>query len=93
MPENPTRPADCKEIFAALSDYLDRQLPAGDCAQIEAHIANCPPCIEFVESLKKSIELCRQSHTPQELPPLAEDVRAKLLAAYQQTRGRGGKGP
>ena len=37
------------------SAYLDAELPPGDCAEIEKHIAGCPPCVEFVESLRKSV--------------------------------------
>ena len=36
---------DCKEIFARLSEYLDAELPPDACADIEAHIAGCAPCV------------------------------------------------
>ena len=80
---NPTKYAECTELFAALSEYLDGALPAADCASIEAHIAQCPPCVEFVNSLKKSIELCRECGTIIEPLPLSDDVREQLLAAYR----------
>jgi len=75
---------DCKEIFARLSEYLDAELPPDACADIEAHIAGCAPCVEFVDSLKRSIALCRQFE-PGELPaPLADKTRETLRAAYQK---------
>ena len=80
---NPTNYSECKELFAALSEYLDAALPPADCASIEAHIAQCPPCIEFVNSLKKSVQLCRESGTFVEPPPLSNDLRQQLLAAYR----------
>jgi RNA polymerase sigma-70 factor (ECF subfamily) len=77
--------ADCKELFAALSQYLDKELPPGDCAAIEAHIARCAPCVEFVTSLRKTVELCRGAKVSPELPPMPEEIREKLLEAYRQS--------
>jgi anti-sigma factor RsiW len=76
---------DCKDLFAALSQYLDAELPEGDCAAIEAHIADCPPCVEFVNSLKQTVNLCKSPRPAAELPPIPDEVRRKLLEAYRQT--------
>jgi anti-sigma factor (TIGR02949 family) len=82
-----SRYSDCKELFAALSQYLDRELPAEDCRAIQAHIAQCPPCVEFVNSLKKTVELCRQAGAPAEPPPpMPDELRRKLLAAFNSAR-------
>ena len=76
-------PESCKELFALLSDYLNLELPADACQAIEQHLAGCPPCIEFAESLRKTVELCRH-YRPDELPaPAAKDAREQLLRAYQ----------
>ena len=75
--------SNCKDLFAALSSYLDAELPPGDCAEIEKHIAGCEPCVEFVASLKKSVNFCRGAETLDGLPPLSNDTREKLLAAYK----------
>jgi RNA polymerase sigma-70 factor, ECF subfamily len=83
----------CKEVFALLSDYLDLDLPVDVCKEIEDHLAGCPRCIEFVESLRKTIALCR-NYRRTELPaPVGEQARAQLLAAYTRMLGsRGSKG-
>jgi len=74
----------CKEIFALLSDYLNLELPAEACQEIETHLSGCPPCVEFVESLRKTVELCRR-YRPSELPaPLSQSAREELVAAYQK---------
>jgi anti-sigma factor RsiW len=85
MSNSASQYADCRDLFAALSRYLDKDLPPADCAAIEAHIADCAPCVEFVNSLKKTVELCRTSGTPAEPQPMAEEVRKQLLKAYQQS--------
>ncbi|MCS7316492.1 MAG: zf-HC2 domain-containing protein [Bryobacterales bacterium] len=76
--------SECKRIFALLSEYLDAELPADSCDQIEAHLKDCPPCLEFLESLRRTIELCR-GFEPGELPgPLAESVRRELRERYEK---------
>jgi anti-sigma factor RsiW len=82
---NPPEPSErCKEIFAALSQYLDMELPPDSCQDLESHLAGCPPCIDFLESLRKSIQLCREC-TPTELPePLSEVAGRQLQAAYKR---------
>ena len=74
----------CKQIFALLSDYLNLELPPDACQEIENHLAGCAPCIEFAESLRKTVELCR-GYRPAELPePLEKEAREQLLAAYRK---------
>lgn len=72
----------CKEVFALLSDYLNLELPPDACHEIEAHIAGCPPCIEFAESLRKTVDLCRRFRPTQLPEPIGVEARAQLLEAY-----------
>jgi anti-sigma factor RsiW len=74
----------CKEVFALLSDYLNLELPPDACQAIETHLASCPPCIEFAERLRKTVELCRH-YRPSELPePIGTQAREQLFGAYQK---------
>jgi len=73
----------CREIFASLSEYIEFELPPDACREIEQHLAGCPPCIEFTESLRRTVELCRR-YRPAELPgPLALEARSRLESAYR----------
>ncbi len=74
---------ECKDVFARLSEYLDQELPPDLCERIEAHIQGCPPCVEFVESLRKSNDLCRQFLERADPPALPAAMRQQLLDAYQ----------
>lgn len=79
----PQHDENCKKMFALLSEYLDMELPAEACEEMDAHIAGCEPCAAFTESLRKTIELCHE-YQPKELPgPMACDARRKLLEAYE----------
>lgn len=78
------KPSECKDVFALLSQYLDEELPDDVCLEIESHISGCPPCVEFVESLKKSVEITRACADDGKPSPLPETARDELLAAYQK---------
>ena len=74
----------CKEIFAKLSEYLDLDLPAGDCERIEEHLAGCPPCVEFMDSLRKSVELCHGYDSGARPAPLSAEARTELEKVWRQ---------
>jgi anti-sigma factor RsiW len=75
---------NCKEVFELLSQYLDAELAPEMCAEIRAHIEGCPPCVEFVESLRKSVDICREYQTAVVPGPLADSARQELKAAFEK---------
>jgi RNA polymerase sigma-70 factor (ECF subfamily) len=78
------RTEKCQEVFSLLSEYLNLELPPEACQEIETHLAGCPPCIEFADSLRKTVELCR-CYKPTELPePIGKQAREQLLEAYRK---------
>ena len=80
----PESPRNCSEVLELLSDFLNLELPSDACHQIEHHLSGCQPCEEFAESLRKTVDLCRQ-YRPSELPqPISQSAREELLAAYQK---------
>jgi RNA polymerase sigma-70 factor (ECF subfamily) len=81
---------DCKQIFATLSEYLDMELPPEACREMEAHLDGCPPCVEFAESLRKTVALCREYH-PSEMPaPISQEARERLQEAWRRARSVAG---
>ncbi|MFN7925149.1 MAG: zf-HC2 domain-containing protein [Bryobacteraceae bacterium] len=83
-------PESCKEVFARLSEYLDGELPPDLCDRIAQHIEGCGPCVEFVESLRKSVEMCRQIPVAERPAPMKAQVREELLTAYRAACGSRG---
>lgn len=67
--------ARCRRIFSGLSDYLDRELSAADCRAIERHLRGCANCGAFLNTLKKTVALCRRSPAP----ALSKKLRAQIL--------------
>jgi RNA polymerase sigma-70 factor (ECF subfamily) len=79
---------DCARIFATLSQHLDRELPPATCGDLEEHLRDCPECIQFIESLKRSVELCREYGSSRPAEAVAPEKLAELRAAYDRMLAR-----
>ena len=75
---------ECARVFALLSEYLDQELPAATCDELEQHLGGCPQCIEFIHSLKRSIELCRQYGGCRNETQIDPNVMEGLRRAYTE---------
>ena len=65
---------ECRKDFKRLSEYLDGELDETLCQEIEAHFRQCPECRQCVETMKKTIQLCREATTE----PVPEEARSRL---------------
>ena len=72
----------CKEIFASLSEYLDGELDASLCEELEGHLGECPPCVRFLDSLRSTVAHL-QSEPSAEMP---EGLREAVCEAYTRFR-------
>ena len=59
--------AACAALLDQLHDYIDGELEAALCAEIEEHLAGCDDCRVLVDTTQKTITLYRRQ-TPVELP-------------------------
>jgi len=78
----------CGEMLGALSEYIDGELEARLCAEIEAHMRDCRDCQVMVDTLRKTIVLYRargQSEMPQ-------DVKSRLYAVLDLNELQTGQG-
>ena len=46
----------CKELVVVLSEYLDGSLPPDDRRRLEAHLDECPYCVNYVVQMKETID-------------------------------------
>lgn len=78
-----TKP-NCQALLHQLSGYLDGDLEAVLCAEIERHLAACDNCRVVVNTLAKTVMLYRH------LPPadLSGEARARLFKVLKLDRRR-----
>jgi RNA polymerase sigma-70 factor, ECF subfamily len=86
--KKPAPGADCKMIFAALSDYLDAELPPASCDEIREHMAGCAPCIAFLDDLSNAVSGLKATPPAKPDPQVAARMRKKLapLLTHPQPR-------
>lgn len=66
----------CKQLLGNLSEYIDGDLQAELCAEIEEHLKDCDNCQVVINTLRKTVELYKQTGESVELP---EAVRERLF--------------
>jgi anti-sigma factor RsiW len=49
----------CRELVELLADFVSGELAEEHCRQIQEHLGICPPCIQYVESYRLTIEFTR----------------------------------
>jgi anti-sigma factor RsiW len=76
----------CRELVELVTAYLDGALSAEETARVEAHLALCDPCVEYVEQIRATARLAAVATRELELRP----DREALLAAFRNfTRATG----
>ena len=70
----------CKQLLGNLSEYIDRDLQAELCAEIEKHLKDCDNCRVVVNTLRKTIELYKETTSEADLPG---EVRERLFLKLQ----------
>jgi mycothiol system anti-sigma-R factor len=80
------RPHDtsCDEVLAAVYEYIDGEVDASSRARIQAHLAECGPCLEEygLDELVKEIVHRSCGHDP-----VPAHLRARVLATIQLNGG------
>lgn len=74
----------CKVILRRLSEYIDEEVDSETCRAIEEHCAGCAACAHLVESLRRTVGLCRATSSR----PLPEEVRQKARASIERLLSR-----
>jgi anti-sigma factor RsiW len=71
--------ATCRELVELLTDFLEGSCDAATARALQAHLAECPDCREYVAQMKATIELV--GHVP--LESLSAETRENLVAAFR----------
>ena len=72
----------CRQAVDLMSDYLEGSLSTGDRVRLEAHLANCPHCSEYLAQLRATIDALGTA-SPADLSDEAVD---ELVDLYRRWR-------
>jgi anti-sigma factor RsiW len=74
----------CRDAVALMNDYLDGALDPRARSGLEAHLAGCPHCTEYLAQLRASIALTGRTAAPE--PDAATDrALAELYRSWRAT--------
>lgn len=82
----------CRILVEQATDWLEGELPTGDCKEVELHLVTCAGCLAYVEQLRRTRQAVAQAVTRADQgadPPPAE-VRSRLLAMFRRRATQGG---
>src|SRR5579863_9554398 len=82
---------NCRAIFAVLSEFLDGTLPARNCRELRRHLKDCRPCIDYLETLRKTVRICQLysgAPAPSPSPAVREAFREALSKIPPRRRTR-----
>jgi anti-sigma factor RsiW len=71
----------CREVVELVTEYLEGTLSPEQVERFELHLGLCDPCVTYIRTAKKTIELTRAS-----AKPVAENVKQQLLAALARQK-------
>jgi anti-sigma factor (TIGR02949 family) len=68
----------CRELLDHISTYIDGELEAAICDELETHLAECPDCRIMVDTVRRTITLYR-AQAATDLPSGVQDRLYKVL--------------
>jgi anti-sigma factor RsiW len=77
---------NCREFTEFLHEYLFGNLPAEERAEFEKHLAECPWCLAYLDSYRKTIRLEQSAFSPSETTPAPGDAPEELIQAILLAR-------
>ena len=72
----------CRQAVALMADYLDGRLPKADLVRLEAHLAGCPHCSEYLAQLRFTIDALGRA----EPASLSDEALDELVGLYRRWR-------
>jgi anti-sigma factor RsiW len=79
---------NCREFTEFLHDYLLGDLLPEVRAEFDRHLAECPWCVAYLDSYKKTLQLARVAASVPEHAPPPSDAPEELVRAILRALSR-----
>jgi anti-sigma factor RsiW len=81
---NPSDEMACQELVRVVSAYLEGTLPGEDRSRFEAHLEECPWCVNYVEQMRETISTLGEL----DAESIAPERRREIVEAFADWRRR-----
>lgn len=68
----------CQQLVEFCFDYLDGELPEDEQLRFRRHLSQCPDCVTFFETYRRTAELSRDALETQIPSTVKESIRTFL---------------
>jgi anti-sigma factor (TIGR02949 family) len=75
----------CRELVRVISSYLDGTLPKSDRERFEAHLEECPYCVNYLDQMRETIDALGELS----VDSIAPETRREVVDAFSDWRRRG----
>ncbi len=75
----------CKELVDLMADYLEGQLEPDVARDLDRHLADCPPCLNFLKTYRATTRLIREVACEEIPPELGERLERFLRERLGKT--------
>jgi hypothetical protein len=73
----------CRGLVDLLCDYLEGDIQQNEREEIDRHMDDCPPCLGFMKTYRKTTEICKTLR-PEDIP---QHLKEKLEEILKSSRG------
>ncbi len=77
---------NCREFTEFLHEYLSGNLSAAEQAEFDKHLAECPWCVAYLDSYKKTILMEKAAFAAAAEGPPPADAPEELIQAILRAR-------
>ncbi len=76
-----------RKIFKNVCDFIDGELDETTCEEIKKHVAACPKCRIYVDTVRKTIVFYQANDAPKRLPAAAKKrLHATIALKFKEKR-------
>jgi predicted anti-sigma-YlaC factor YlaD len=79
----------CMEVYRHICDRLDEEVNSPKCRAIKEHLAKCPGCSAYLDSLKKTVLLYKRAPFPRVPPSVHKDLVKAINLTWLMPASRG----
>ena len=83
MPTTHRHTPECRALLEQISDYIDGELEAKLCVELEHHLADCEDCRVLVDTTQKTLVLYRRQYQ-QSLVSLSPETTKRLWQTLKE---------